>query len=68
MKFRYVGDDDSPPSRTVVCGYAFALHGDPVVVMDPEVQRKLAGNRCFAEVKRGRPRGARKAEDGIDEG
>ena len=51
MKFRYIGDDNSPPEVTEVFGYKFKLNGDPVDVKESAFIKKLRGNATFKEVR-----------------
>ena len=51
MKFRYIGDDNSPPEVTEVFGYKFKLNGDPVDVKESAFIKKLRGNATFNEVR-----------------
>ena len=61
MKFRYIGDDNSPPEITTVFGYKFKLNGDPVDVKESAFIKKLKGNTTFKEVRqRGNSSGRKK--------
>ena len=62
MKFRYVGDDNSPPQVTTVFGYKFELNGNPVDVKESAFIQKLKGNKCFKEVRQRGNTGGRSKE------
>lgn len=51
MKFKYIGDDNSPPKATTVFGFKFDLDGSAVDIKDSNAIQKLKGNKCFKEVR-----------------
>lgn len=63
MKFRYIGDDNSPPEVTEVFGYKFKLNGDPVDVKESAFIKKLRGNATFKKEVRQRGNSSRREEE-----
>lgn len=47
MRFKYIGSGKDSPVKTVVFGHEFTLDGEYVEIKDPNIARKLRGNRTF---------------------
>ncbi|TVM02750.1 MAG: hypothetical protein CV087_08785 [Candidatus Brocadia sp. WS118] len=51
MLFKYIGDNNEAPQKTIVFGYEFTLNGEFVNVVEPQLIDKLKNNKTFALVE-----------------